>query len=193
MRLTNRSDYAFRVLMYLTANGESLATIDEIAERYGISRHHLARVVLALGRARYVETVRGRGGGLRLARPAKTIALGAVARFMERGVPLAECFPGGAGKCRIVPFCTLRGVLAEAEAAFFAVLDCTSVDDLVHGNRALRAFVLADDAAGPANGPSRGAGSQHRATDARPSTAEPCAGIRQGRRARPRIRPARRR
>ena len=146
MRLTDRTDYAFRVLMYLAANGDGLATVGEIAARYGISRSHLNRVVWTLGRAGHVETVRGRGGGLRLARPAKTIPLGAVARLMERGIPLAECFPGGVGGCRIAPCCALKGILAEAEAAFFAVLDRASVDDLVRGNWKLRTFLLADPA-----------------------------------------------
>ena len=146
MRLTDRTDYAFRVLMYLAANGGRLATADKIAARYGISRSHLNREVWTLGRAGHVETVRGRGGGLRLARPAETIPLGAVARLMERGIPLAECFPGGAGACRIDSCCGLKGILAEAEAAFFAVLDRATVDDLVRGNRELRTFLQADTA-----------------------------------------------
>ncbi len=142
MRLTDRTDYAFRVLMYLAANGGRLATVGEIAARYGISHSHLTRVVWALGRAGFVETVRGKGGGLRLARPAEAVAVGAVARSMERGIPLAECFPGGNGGCRIETCCVLKGVLAEAEAAFFAVLDRYTIDNLVCGNRDLRGFVL---------------------------------------------------
>ncbi len=142
MKLTDRTDYAFRVLMYLAANGGRRATVGEIAARYGISHSHLTRVVWALGRAGFVETVRGRGGGLGLARPAEAIGVGTVARLMEAGIPLAQCFPGGAGGCRIETCCALKGILAEAEAAFFAVLDRYSVDDLVHGNAELRAFVV---------------------------------------------------
>lgn len=142
MKLADRTDYAFRVLMYLAASGGRLATAREIAARYGISRSHLTRVVWALGRAGFVETVRGKGGGLRLARPAEAIAVGAVARLMEKGIPLAECFPDGAGTCRIETCCALKGILGEAEAAFFAALDRYSVDDLVHGNGELRAFLL---------------------------------------------------
>ncbi len=153
MRLTDRTDYAFRVLMYLRANGGSLATVREIAARYGISHSHLTRVVWALGRAGFVETVRGRSGGLRLARPAEAIGVGTVARVMERGIPPAECFPGGAGGCRIETCCALKGILAEAEAAFFAVLDRYSVHDLVYGNRELRAFVLAGPAGGDTSTP----------------------------------------
>ncbi len=140
MRLTDRTDYALRVLMYLAVRDEGLATVREIAERYGVSHSHLNRVVWELGRAGFVETVRGRGGGLRLARPAAAIPVGAVARHAERAIPLAECFPGGAGNCRIASCCVYRQVLADAEAAFFAVLDRYTVRDLVEGNRELLAF-----------------------------------------------------
>lgn len=139
MRVTDRTDHALRVLMYLAVNEGRLATTPEIAERFGISRSHLARVVWELGRAGFVETVRGKGGGLRLARPARDIAVGAVARHTERAVPLAECFPGGADRCRIASACRYRVVLGEAGEAFFAVLDRFTVDDLVKDNRELRA------------------------------------------------------
>ena len=151
MKLADRTDYAFRVLMYLAVNGGRLATVGEIAARYGISHSHLTRVVWALGRAGFVETVRGKGGGLRLARPAEAIGVGAVTRSMERGIPLAECFPGGVGGCRIETCCALKGVLAEAEAAFFAILDRYSVGDLVQGNRELRTFILDGSASEPSS------------------------------------------
>ena len=144
MRMTDRTDYAFRVLMHLAVNAGRLVTIGEIAERYGVSHSHLNRVAWELGRAGFVETVRGRGGGLRLARPAAEISAGAVARYMEGTIPLAECFPGGAGKCRIAPACRYRVVLAEAEAAFFAVLDLYAGHDLVERNRGLRAVLFAN-------------------------------------------------
>ncbi|MDE0371287.1 MAG: Rrf2 family transcriptional regulator [Rhodospirillales bacterium] len=144
MRLTDRTDYAFRVLIYLAVSGGRLATAREIAEHYDISRNHVARVAWDLGRAGIVETVRGRRGGLRLARPAETITVGAVARCTERMVPLAECFPGGAGDCRIAPACRYRTMLAEAQDAFFAVLNRYSVHDLVNGNPGLRELISAD-------------------------------------------------
>ena len=108
---------------------------------------------------------------------------------MEKGIPLAECFPGGVGGCRIETCCALKGVLAEAEAAFFAVLDRYSVDDLVQGNRELRAFVLA----GPADELPSDAGPQGGATAPRPSTTGRGAGTRQDRPASPDSRSARRR
>ncbi|MCY3597088.1 MAG: Rrf2 family transcriptional regulator [Rhodospirillales bacterium] len=139
MRLTHRTDYALRVLMYLAVNGEGLATISEIAGHYGISRNHVARVVWELGRADFVETVRGRGGGLRLARAAETISVGATARCTEGTIPLAEHSPGGADSLPITSRCIYREVLAQAGEAFFVVLDRYTVGDLVKGNRRLRA------------------------------------------------------
>lgn len=144
IRLTDRTDYALRVLMYLAMNGEGLVTIGEIAKRYGVSKSHLNQITWELGRAGFVKTVRGKGGGLRLARPAEAISVGAVARHAERSIPLAECFPGGAGGCRIASCCIYRRVLAEAEAAFFAELDRYTVRDLVVNNPALRAVLLSN-------------------------------------------------
>ena len=146
MRITDYTDYAFRVLMFLAVSGEGLVTIREIADRYGISRSHLTKVVHGLGRAGFILTVRGKGGGIRLARPAEKISVGAVARCTEQNIPLAECFPGGTDACRIAPCCQYKAVLAEAEEAFFAVLDRYTVLDLVHRNRELCAFLLSDPA-----------------------------------------------
>ena len=144
MRLTDRTDYAFRVLMYLAVNGDRLATVQEIADRYRISRSHLNRVAWELGRAGFVETVRGRGGGLRLAGPAEAIPLGAVTRSMEGAIPLAERFPDGAVGPWIASESQYRAMLDEAEDAFFAVLDRYSVHDLVNRNPVLRMCLQAD-------------------------------------------------
>ena len=141
MLQTERTDYALCVLVHLAVNGGGLATIGEIAEQYGISRNHLAKVVWELGRAGFVKTVRGRGGGLRLAREAETISIGAVARHTERAIPLAECSSGGPHSLRITSRCNYRIILSEAAEAFFAVLDRYTVGDLVKGNRKLRTFL----------------------------------------------------
>ncbi len=121
--------------MYLAVSGAGLATVREIAKRYGVSKNRLAKVAWELGCTGFVETARGKGGGLRLARPLETISVGAVARHIERTIPLAECFPEGAGACRIVSSCVYRHVLVEAEEAFFVVLDRHSVRDLVEATR----------------------------------------------------------
>ena len=97
MRLTVQTDYALRMLMYLAIHADSLVTIHDVAERYGISKNHLMKVAHGLGRAGFIETLRGRSGGLRLAKPAEDIPLGAVARHFEQGSALVECFPAATG------------------------------------------------------------------------------------------------
>ncbi len=146
MRLTVQTDYALRMLMHLACRADALVTIHEIAERYAISKNHLMKVAHGLGRAGFIETVRGRSGGLRLARPAEEIPVGAVARRTERASVLVECFPGGNGGCLITPHCRLKSVLEEAQEAFFRVLDRYSVHDLVKRNPALLDLLVGDAA-----------------------------------------------
>lgn len=129
MRLTRYSDYGLRVLMFAALEGE--ATIGEISRRYGISRNHLMKVVHHLGALGYLETVRGKGGGLRLARPAARIRVGEVVRAMEEDFTLVECFAPASSGCRIAAACVLREALGDALAAFFAELDRYTLADLV--------------------------------------------------------------
>lgn len=144
MRLTVQTDYALRMLMHLACHAGALVTIHEIAQRYGISKNHLVKVAHTLGREGYIETIRGRGGGLRLSRPAKSILVGAVARQTEQGSALVECFPGGRMGCLVAPCCRLKGVLAEAQEAFFSVLDRYTVHDLVKRNPVLLELLAGD-------------------------------------------------
>lgn len=130
MRLTNFSDYALRVLMYAAAQRERLITIEETAQIYDISRNHLMKVVNVLTRAGYLKAVRGRTGGFTLARRPDRIRIGAVLRLTEPDFALVECFSAG-NHCLIAPACRLRGVLREALAAFVAVLDRHTLDDLL--------------------------------------------------------------
>ena len=130
MRLTNFSDYALRVLMYAAAHEDRLITIDEAARVYGISRAHLMKVVNQLTRAGYLNAVRGRSGGLTLAkRPAK-IRLGDVLRATEPDFAVVECF-GAGDQCVITPRCRLRGALKEALGAFLGRLDRYTLADLI--------------------------------------------------------------
>ena len=122
--------------MYVAARPDQLVTIREMAVAYGISQNHLMKVVFELGRHGILETVRGRRGGLRLARPQESIRIGDVVRFTESGSALVECFSTGSG-CVIVGPCRLKGVLNEALEAFLAVLDGYTLHDLVRGNRGL--------------------------------------------------------
>src|SRR5436190_17904584 len=105
MQLTRYTDYSLRVLIYLAVHQEELATIEEIANAYGISRAHLMKIVHQLGLAGYLETTRGRGGGLRLARPPEKIRIGAVVRSTEESMSLVECFDPRTSHCRIEPVC----------------------------------------------------------------------------------------
>ena len=131
MRLTTYSDYAFRVLIYLGGAPQSLATIADIAAAYGISENHLMKVVHHLSRLGYIETVRGKGGGMRLARAPAAINVGEVLRATEDGFALVDCMGEGDSDCRIARACVLKGALREAVAAFLATLDRYTLDDLL--------------------------------------------------------------
>jgi len=126
VRLTRYTDYALRVLLYLGARPERLCSIAEMARAYGISQNHLMKVVHDLGKAGFVASVRGRTGGIRLARPPEQIVIGSVVRHAEEGFDLVDC-----GRCVIAPACGLPSVLGEALAAFLAVLDRYSLADLL--------------------------------------------------------------
>ena len=122
MQLTKFSDYAMRVLMYAHAARGRRVTIDEMAAAYRISRAHLMKVVNSLTRAGYLTAIRGRSGGLVLARPAEDIRLGEVVRATEPDFAIAECFSTG-NQCVITGCCRLPRVLDQAVTAFLAVLD----------------------------------------------------------------------
>jgi len=131
MRLTLHSDYALRLLMVLALAPERPHTVEAISRRYGISRHHMTKVAQTLVQENFVESARGRGGGLRLARPAEQIGLGDVVRGTEDSLTLVECFDRKANTCVVAPACGLRGPLEKALAAFLAVLDGYTLADLV--------------------------------------------------------------
>lgn len=133
MHLTHWTDYSLRVLMYCAvhADRERPVTITEIAEAHGISRSHLTKIVVALGGQGWLETTRGRGGGLRLLRPAADIRLGDVVRQTETDFTMVECFDPAHNTCRIDGHCRLKGVLHSALASYLAVLDGVTLADLV--------------------------------------------------------------
>jgi Rrf2 family nitric oxide-sensitive transcriptional repressor len=137
MRLTGFTDFALRVLMYVGAKGESLSTVEEIADSYGISRHHLTKVVHRLGQLGYLETIRGKNGGIRLARDPGEINLGAVVRQMEDDLTLVPCLPGGGPACRIAPACVLKGIVSGALSAFLQAFDGHTLADLLAPRRKL--------------------------------------------------------
>jgi len=133
MRLTTFTDYTLRVLIYLGAQqGEARrATIGDIATAYGISENHLMKIVHHLAQQGYVETTRGKGGGMRLARTPEEINIGDVVRGAEEDLAVVECFQKDNLKCPIVPVCALRGLLGSAMNAFFEVLNGQTLADLL--------------------------------------------------------------
>lgn len=130
MRITRYTDYSVRVLIYLGVKGEGLATIQEIADSYSISKNHLMKVVHDLRQRGYIETIRGKNGGLRLHLAPDEINIGRLIRETEEDKALVECF-GSENGCVITPFCDLKHVLAEAQEAFFQVLDSYTLTDLL--------------------------------------------------------------
>ena len=141
MRLTVYTDYALRLLMYLAVKDGGLATIAEVAKSYGISKNHLMKVAYQLGQAGYVGTVRGRGGGLRLAKPVEAINLGDVVRHTEPDLAVVACLNPVDAPCAIKSCCVLRRALARAGDAFIAVLDTYTLADLVKPRAPLRAML----------------------------------------------------
>ncbi len=130
MHLTLHTDYSLRVLMYVGAPRAGLASIGEISSAYGISRHHLVKVVANLAQLGYVQTLRGRDGGLRLARPPEEIGIGEVVRRIEP-LDLVECFDADRNACPIAGACALKGALAKATEGFLSVLDGFTLADLL--------------------------------------------------------------
>lgn len=142
MRLTSYSDYSLRLLMYAAVKHQKLVTIQEVADAYGISKNHLMKVAFELGRKGYLETVRGRGGGLRLARAPHRICLGDVVRAMEDDFTMVECFDPKTNNCAISGPCRLRGALSRALKAYFAVLDEYTLADLAAPHPVLARVLL---------------------------------------------------
>lgn len=131
MRLTTFTDYTFRVLIYLGLHPDDQITVAELAQRYDISRNHLTKVIHFLGQRGYIETLRGKGGGIRLAAKPSEISLGTLARETEKNSVLVECFIPDDCQCKITRACSLAGILVEAQEAFYRVLDKYSVADII--------------------------------------------------------------
>lgn len=143
MRLTTFTDYSLRVMMYVAAHPEGRATIAEIARSYDISEHHLTKVVHFLGKEGYLENLRGRGGGLRLARAPSAINVGDVVKLTEGGDVPAECFERESNCCAITADCKLKFALSDAVDAFYAALRRYTLEDVVKNRKALGKVLFA--------------------------------------------------
>ncbi len=133
MRLSEYTDYTLRVLMYCARHRERLVTISELAEQHGLSKGHLMKVVNDLARQGLIETTRGRGGGLRLAKEPQMIRIGDVVRASETDFRLVECFDASTNACNLTPGCRLKHLFDAALQAYFQALDGATLADLTAG------------------------------------------------------------
>lgn len=130
MRLTTFTDYGLRMLMRLASEPGRVFSTADLADEFGLSRNHLAKITQHLARAGFVATRRGGGGGAVLARPADQIGLGTVIGLLEDGQPLVECFGLEGGNCSIDGVCRLKARLRSAERAFLSDLDRSTLADI---------------------------------------------------------------
>lgn len=138
MRLTKQTNYAIRMLMYCAANTAGLSRVPDIAKAYSVSQLFLFKILQPLVEAGLVQTVRGRNGGIRLAKPAASITVADVVRVTEDNFAMAECFESGAVECPLVNACGLNVTLKKALEAFFAVLSSTTIADLQRPTNRIR-------------------------------------------------------
>lgn len=139
MKLTNYTDYALRVLIFLaTRNSNKLVNIKDIADTYSISKNHLMKVIYDLGKLGYVETIRGRNGGIRLGKAPEQIIIGEIVRKTEDDFNLVECFSKEKNNCILSPNCGLKHVLNKALSAYLAVLDQYTLQDVIFNQDNIR-------------------------------------------------------
>jgi Rrf2 family transcriptional regulator, nitric oxide-sensitive transcriptional repressor len=131
VQLKQYTDFGLRALIALALNPGERLTVTDISKAYGISRHHLMKVVVRLAELGYVETIRGKGGGVRLARPPGEIRIGTVVRQMEAELAVVECLKKPGGPCPIATACRLKGMLRAATREFIDSLDKHTLRDLL--------------------------------------------------------------
>jgi Rrf2 family nitric oxide-sensitive transcriptional repressor len=130
MKLTSYTNYALRSLQLAALKSPDLVRVDDVARIHNLSRPHIMKIVHELGKAGYLETVRGRGGGFRLGRPASEIVVGDVIRITEGPLDVVECFNREKNTCPLIGVCILSKKIQDATAAFMAVLDDLTVADI---------------------------------------------------------------
>ncbi|AST93870.1 Rrf2 family transcriptional regulator [Sutcliffiella cohnii] len=143
MQLTTYTDYALRVLIYLGIQPQDKrSNIKDISAFYHISNNHLGKVVHELGKLGIIDTVRGRNGGIKLAKHPSEINIGAIVRETEKPIHLVECFNSESNMCKISPACRLKGVLYEALQAYFKVLEQYTLEDLLQNKDQLKELLM---------------------------------------------------
>ncbi len=147
MRMTLHTDYALRMLMYAAMRRDGLCTVNDVAKAYGLSLNHLRKVAQTLRKLGFIETTRGRAGGIRMAMIPDHINIGALVRVTEEDFSLVECMHAQGGGCVIAPVCKLKGLLSEALAAYLAVLDNYTLADIIRNKSALDSLLNADESA----------------------------------------------
>lgn len=130
MRLTDYTDYTLRVLMFCALNAGRSVTIAELAESHAVSKNHLMKIVNDLARQGLLQTTRGRGGGLRLLKPAADIRIGDVVRQSETDFRLVECFDADHNTCNLTAQCQLKNLFWTAQQNFLAELDKVTLADV---------------------------------------------------------------
>ena len=138
MKLTAYTNFALRTLMYCALRGDRLSRVQDVADAYGISKSHLVKAAYQLGQLGYLENVRGRHGGMRLAMKPEDIVVGEVVRHTEGGMALVECFNPQSNTCPLLEVCRLNRAFLRARDAFLAVLDEVTLADITGNAKPLR-------------------------------------------------------
>ena len=144
MRLTIRTNLAMRALMFCAVNPDTIVRKSDIAAACNASENHLGLVINQLAQRGFIQTTRGRHGGLKLGRPADQITVGGVFRVLESDLPFAECFSATENTCPLAGICRLNATLCKALEAFYATLDGVTIADLIRDNAPLRAALCLD-------------------------------------------------
>ncbi len=138
MQITRFTDYGLRTLMYVAARSENITSVKEIAEHYGISRNHLVKVVHRLSQLGYIETTKGKGGGLQIAQGTENLCLGDLIKQLEPNMNIVECFDAKTNTCRITGSCQLKNYLFEATKNFIDTMNKYTLADAVQNKDGMK-------------------------------------------------------
>lgn len=142
MRLTSYTNYALRALQLAALRDPAMVRVDDVVKVHGLARPHIVKIVHELGKAGFIETQRGRGGGFRLSRAAENIKVGEVVRLTEGPFDLVECFNRETNTCPLIGICKLSSTFAHATRAFLEVLDGVTIADIASNRDQLLGRIL---------------------------------------------------